>query len=306
MAYTKAEFERVRQEAQGWRVAPEEGKFLPMWRHRMCDAEGGRITISAGDYRVGVTATPTYFDVYGWHDAPGLPARVELEFVDRIRDGRAKAEITFWNERGFGLNGAWSEGEVDWVTGRGRFALNLELGQETVAARKGVVEGAVGTLMAMVLRDGGVLLHAATLEVDGCAVVVVGASGRGKSTLCRRFPSHFMNEEFAFLSPTGPGGSWQSHWYAQERAAATERPPVLPLGGLFLLSERRDRSAAWRATTADALTVLHSSSLWVPGIPVEIHLAAHESLLSRHPPRSMSHSLTSCDADVLGVLRSLT
>ena len=270
----------------------------------MNESPAGRVTVAAGAFRVGIHADPKNFSAYGWHDAPGLPADLELHFESASERRFTGPPTLSWREHGFSLQGEWVRGTVDLRARTGHFCLHLQPGQVLSAARLGVLEASIATLMSLVLRRGGLLLHAATIEIEGRAVVVVGESGRGKTTLCQRFPNHFLNEEYAFLAPTGPNGTWEAHWYAQERGPTTERPSVLPMGRLCLLSPRRSRTAVLAATNAEALTTLHGASLWVHGVPPALQLGGMERLLSNFAPTWLEHDLRSPHRQLIDVLRS--
>lgn len=80
-------------------------------------------------------------------------------------------------------------------------------------------------LAAKLQADGGVLLHGALAERDGAAALLLGPSGRGKTTASRMLapPWRSLSDDLALLKPFAPG-RWRAHpwptWSALRGGAA--------------------------------------------------------------------------------------
>lgn len=121
---------------------------------------------------------------------------------------------------------------------------------------------------------GGVLLHGALAERGGRGVLLLGPSGRGKTTASRRLPPPWesLSDDMSLVLPEDPG-SWRAHpWVTWSRCPAGEggspwdagRSAVL--GGLFFLvrapDDRVERIGAGRAA---CLLVESSEQAWLAG-----------------------------------------
>jgi hypothetical protein len=93
-----------------------------------------------------------------------------------------------------------------------------------------VVNGLIRAALAReVQARGGILVHAAALQVDGRAHLVPGRSGAGKSTLAAR-AGHPLSDELAALLP-GPRG-----WIVHATPWWTSRGGEAPLAAMYTLA----------------------------------------------------------------------
>jgi len=106
---------------------------------------------------------------------------------------------------------------------------------------------------------GGLLLHGASLDIDGAGVVVVGQSGAGKSTLCGRLANDWCNEEYAWVVPT-PGG-WEVWHLLAFRANKAATVRVSPLRALWILGADRETTAGAALGVADAAAGLMANAI---------------------------------------------
>jgi SynChlorMet cassette protein ScmC len=113
-------------------------------------------------------------------------------------------------------------------------------------------------------QRGGLPIHAALLQRDGVAVLLVAGEGTGKSTSCRRLASPWkaLSDDLALVVPTGDGryfahplptwsdhivGKWDQTWNVQQGVR---------LRGIFFLEQsHRDKSTPiGQGQTAVAIT----------------------------------------------------
>jgi hypothetical protein len=178
---------------------------------------------------------------------------VEIE-VDRGPQMAAAAGYEHRDGKGFTCFGPRFRGDVDVEQGRGRLTLWLE-GVARYEEHEPVVLFAIAAVADEVLRRGGTVLHAATVEIGGQATAVAGPSGSGKSTLAKRFGAAHLHEEHAFLVPAS--GGWEFWRLPQFRGPwDRERPMVLPVGAALRLGPERGRTAARALRPADAFAAL--------------------------------------------------
>ncbi|MFA6434354.1 MAG: hypothetical protein WCW52_06630 [Elusimicrobiales bacterium] len=126
---------------------------------------------------------------------------------------------------------------------RGDFdcALNLKTGLGTLKAapRLQTFDSFLRSFYSWLLpREGGLLLHSASFEKDGRAVVFPGVSGAGKSTLSKLAAGkHFLLSDE--LVPVRKAGgrfyAYGSPFWGEMRCGGENRR--LPLGGIYKLSK---------------------------------------------------------------------
>ena len=134
----------------------------------------------------------------------------------------------------------------------GRYAASVRLAPCSAAA-SGV---ATAIASAIVHREGGLVLHAAGVELGGVAVLFVGPSGAGKTTASNHCPgaAWFARDRAAIVkTPRG----WECWGMAGGDPVALPRAErrVLPLGAILRVrraesSPRVERSSGVRAVTA--------------------------------------------------------
>lgn len=115
--------------------------------------------------------------------------------ADRIADARRRGMRSVRGQRDWQLAAAGARGRLsrdgrslDLVGVRHSYPMDLALPHAWYA-----------------LEPDGLLLHAAMLVVDGCAIVCVGDSGRGKSTLAALAGELAHCDELVAVTPTGSG-----------------------------------------------------------------------------------------------------
>lgn len=170
----------------------------------------------------------------------------------------------------------WS-GEVAHVsTARARAELR-RLGAGCYAASAMVVPGDAGCSAlvtaltgAVIHREGGLVLHAAGVEVDGRASLFIGPSGAGKTTAANHCQgARWMARDRAAVYPTPLG------WYAAGMAGGDpiELPRasgrVFPLRSVSRILRAKEHAAIRRANTAEALRYLRESLQASAGDPAE-------------------------------------
>ncbi len=116
---------------------------------------------------------------------------------------------------------------------------------------------------AAVEREGGAVLHAAGIELDGAVVLLIGPSGAGKTTACNqaRGASWFVRDRaMVVASPRGPfvwslpGGSDRDHQLP--RSAMN----CLPLAGVLRVRQG-DRHAIHRLSLSQSVAAMRESML---------------------------------------------
>jgi hypothetical protein len=123
---------------------------------------------------------------------------------------------------------------------------------------------------AVVSREGGFVVHAAGVEIDGRAVLFVGPSGAGKTTAANHSQgARWMARDRAAVYPTPLG------WYAAGMAGGDpiDLPRaaghVFPLGAIFRVQKARGRPAARAASAVQVIRVLRESVQAVAEEPSE-------------------------------------
>jgi len=149
---------------------------------------------------------------------------------------------------------------------------------------------------------GGLLLHAAGLVSDGRALVFLGASGQGKSTMVKRLPGWGLLADDAILV-------WREAglWYAtgtmlpgKERAPRTVQR--VPLAGLVMLDKGASELSLERLTAAAALVSVMARVLFHAD-PDERVLSLAFGLVEDVPAHVLRSGL---EHDVAPLLRSCT
>jgi hypothetical protein len=138
---------------------------------------------------------------HGYLASPLAPATCEFTVVRataRVEGDNAGVEITHHDGRWFIRRGSLSA-EYDPVAARGSAHLD---------DRPYDIDSLLRIVHTLLLaREGGFLLHAASAVRDGHALVFAGASGAGKTTICRLAPPDavLLTDEISYLRPTAYG-----------------------------------------------------------------------------------------------------
>lgn len=161
---------------------------------------------------------------------------------------------------------SWDDDVARVETGRVRAELR-RLGPRRYAASSlavpdeaGCASLATALTAAIVNREGGLVLHAAGIELDGRAVLFIGPSGAGKTTAANHSAgARWMARDRAAIYPTPLG------WYAAGMAGGDTidlpRAParVLPLAGIYRVVQARDRVETKALSAPDAIRYLRES-----------------------------------------------
>lgn len=199
------------------------------------------------------------------------------------------------------------------VLGR-KFALDLDFSRRTVTwwwpHREGLHLAALwelsvlGTLQALALHAGGLLLHGAAIGDGGQAIAVTGPSGAGKTTFAQRFPGQVLHDDVIALapdaaSPTGWAVWSQDGWRAPQRPL----PPALPLQRIGIFDENRAITQARPVLAPDALSLLAAQTYFAGGEATPVLMAHLAALASAVPLCRFSHCLADPADRVLRLLR---
>lgn len=118
-----------------------------------------------------------------------------------------------------------------------------------------------------VVDTGGLVVHGASIGLRGRGVLLIGQSGAGKTTCCRRLPPRWsvLGDDMALVVKS-PEGNWMVHplptWSAV-RAGGVRWPcrvnRALALKALFLLEQARDDSVEVLNKADAAVAVQHAA-----------------------------------------------
>lgn len=264
-------------------------------------APASRLTLSFGTYRIGLCfeRNVLFGDASGWLEAQGLPADLEATFA--VAEPRRTPSVHFsrFDSRGYAFSTPYGHGEADWETAAARVTLDRAV---CLPDRVGVLAEACRALgYAEVLRRGGLLLHGATLCIEGRAYVVVGSSGAGKSTLADRFPGAHLHDEHAWLVP-GAGGCWQAWRHAEFRGPREDLPWQVPLAGVFVLGPDRSVTAATPLAGAERTAAVLVHGYHAGAASAGPMLDSVASLGAAVPVFALSHHLSDPPGRVAAIL----
>lgn len=220
---------------------------------------------------------------------PSEPPRHDALTYPQWRPPRARAL-----GRKFALDFDFARGDVTWWWPQRRGAHLDALWELSVLA----------TTQALALASGGLLLHAAAIDVGGEVVVVTGPSGAGKSTLAARFAGRVLHDDVIALVPDPRAPTGWSVWSQDGwRPPAAALPPTLPLARLAIFSSDRSKTKAESIVAREALSPLAAQTYFAGGEATSALMAALAALAGQVPMGRFSHCLSDGAAEVLRTLR---
>ena len=157
---------------------------------------------------------------------------------------------------------------------------------------------------AVVSREGGLVLHAAGVEIDGRASLFIGPSGAGKTTAANHCQgARWMARDRAAVYPTPLG------WYAAGMAGGDpiELPRaagrVFPLASVSRIQRAAERVALREATTTEAVRYLRESLQTSQAGPEE-EAARLDTILAFHAGSPLTVLETRLGEPLVSTLRS--
>lgn len=174
-----------------------------------------------------------------------------------------------------------------WLVRRGDFFAQwdpkLRRGHARMVPSPYSLDSVIRILHTLILAEqGGMLMHASCVALDGRAWVFTGVSGAGKTTISRLSPqnAHILTDEMSFIRPED--GVY--HAYGTPFSGDLGRPGEnlrAPLAGVFLLAQGKDniietlsKTEAVRALMANILYFAHDDTLTAKVFDNAIALAA--------------------------------
>jgi hypothetical protein len=249
-----------------------------------------RVSIAFGPLAVALRMPPDVASGrLGWL-RPWQPVFVEAEVaLDGTGARPAQTHYDRCDATGFVFQTGSARGEGTWCDRRARVWL-ADDGSDDALRRKGLCEAAFAIAYAAALLRGGTALHASAILVDGAACVVAGPSGGGKSTLRKRFPESWLQDEHAFLVPDGK--RWVL-WQQPELAGCRDpRPHAPPLTSVHVIDPSdRTRTTAALLPAADALAELLPHGYFAGGVATSLWVDGMARLAESVPVRRLHHCL---------------
>ncbi|MSQ82745.1 MAG: hypothetical protein EXR77_07485 [Myxococcales bacterium] len=146
------------------------------------------------------------------------------------------------------------------------------------------------TMQALALGHGGIVLHGASVVVDGQASVIVGQSGAGKSTLAARLGSQGLHDDVCLVARQG--GQWQVWAQNVYRPYGSATTGVFPLRRLLLLGDQRDRTVTEPLPAGQAAMLLLAQTFDASGAAEHLLADAVQDLINELGMAKLNHSLT--------------
>ena len=231
-----------------------------------------------------------------WRGPSG--ANVRLAFRAQSSDAPLTDAVTAFSQldaAGFAFRAASCHGSGSWTSGTGTLVLH-DAARSQVQRVQMLQEALFAACFAHLLAHGGLLLHAATLWIDGRAFVVAGPSTAGKSTIAARFAPNWWSDEHAFLAQEN--GAWQVMRHVEFRGNEGPFPWRAPLAGLLWLGPERTQSRVVPLHPGDALQRILPQAL-VAGPPTApLVLDAVAQLCQHVPVVALSHCLATPVAEL--------
>ncbi len=253
------------------------------------------------------------------HGPPGAPPALPTA-VSPANDGAESAPWTLtlreWQAEPQRVDALfypqWQPGFAR-VLGR-KFALDLDFSRRTVTwwwpRREGLYLAALwelsvlGTLQALALHAGGLLLHGAAISDGGQAIAVTGPSGAGKTTFAQRFPGQVLHDDVIALAPDAASPTGWAVWSQDGwRAPDGPLPPSLPLRRIGIFDTNRAITQARSVLAPDALSLLAAQTYFAGGEATPLLMANLAALAEAVPLCRFSHCLADPTDHVLRLLR---
>lgn len=213
-----------------------------------------------------------------------VAAWVDLQFSER-KGTHEKLDTIQWNWQGHAsrLQAGEAAGELNKVAAN-RYAAHFVVPARDAESVNAAVAAASSAIL---LRQGGLLIHAAAVELDGQALLFVGPSGVGKTTASSQMRScaWLAVDRVALVAAQDRWWVWRLPWgnrqgLTLERSAAI----FLPLAGI--LRVRQASTVFIESCSRLAATMLLRESLRTGSLSVadeEKLLQVADQLSQRHP-----------------------
>lgn len=176
---------------------------------------------------------------------------------------------------------AWPNSAVLWTARR------MTSPEETAALQ---AQAWLTTLHMLALRQGGLMLHGASMRLGESAVVVIGPSGAGKSTLARRFPLQTIHDDVTLVARAND--RWQVWYQDADRPPPQPQPDQTPLAAIFYLGSERSKSQVRRLPVGRAMDLLAEQTYFSGGKATPLLAGAMAELLAGVPIYELTHCLT--------------
>ncbi len=264
-------------------------------------ADGSVWSARFGPYAFGVAMPAEFGEVRRpWHGP--MAASLALCFRGVRTDSVATDVLTHFEQldaERFSFSATCCAGTGDWTTGLGQLVLHD--GRQDRRVRVTMLHEALfAACYAWLLPRGGLLLHAATLWIDGRAYVVPGPSTAGKSTLSARFSPNWWSDEHAFLEREGD--TWHVLRHPEFRANPGDFPWRAPLAGLLWLGPDRSVSRLTPMSRGRAAQVILPQALLAGSVTSAFVLDSVAHLCEDVPVAELSHCLATPLCDLATVI----
>jgi len=201
----------------------------------------------------------------------------------------------------------WAHGRGEVLTRSGRAEVWPTASGFAARARVGPAGGLpqlfAGLAALLLHRRGGVILHAASVELDAGVIAFIGPSGAGKSTACRHVdgaPAFSIDRLAVMPGEAEPGrdfGAGRTMWLSHPLTGGTPLPDMpaatprtLPLHGVFRIRQSPDGTHIEPASRATAVAALRESSFQVgDGAGTELQLLERLERLAGAVPVARLH-----------------
>ena len=176
---------------------------------------------------------------------------------------------------------AWPNAAVLWTARR------TTSPEETAALQ---AQAWLTTLHMLALRQGGLMLHGASLLLGERAVVIIGPSGAGKSTLAQRFAQQAIHDDVTVIAHADD--QWQVWYQDADRPPPQPKPDQTPLAAIFYLGSERNKSHVRRLPAGRAMDLLAEQTYFAGGKATPLLASAMAGLMASVPIYELAHCLT--------------
>jgi hypothetical protein len=268
-------------------------------RYSLSDYRDRTIPLRCGPISVGLRVDARYCTPNLFACPPGTVPDYHIDLVAADTPQREIPEsYTRRDEQGFSFQNDAVCGTLDRTEKQGHF----KYWPAASDPRRGVRplhDVAMSVFLDEVTRRGGLLLHGLTMSFRGKAIVICGASGRGKSTLFGRFQRRVAGEalenarlgdEYAFVAPQR-GGGWEFWSYPMGRGPYYPRPLVSELGAIMHLAAERHETVLIPLGPAAATGAVAASAFVPGGLDAQQVLDAAATIATALPSAMLRHNL---------------